>query len=218
MEFVKIFAMHLQKIKVKVPKDIKNKIEEEKNISLDVGCGAYKRKGSVGMDIRPLPGVDIVHDLNKYPWPIPDDVCGLITASHVLEHIPKWGASPQIHDLAKLLVSKGVLSQKDVDNTVGETQIFSYLMRYMDECWRIMRVGGQLAMVFPYAGSIGFHQDPTHAAPINENTLAYFDPEHDSHLWTIYKPKPWKIELSTYQVNGNMEVILSKRELTPEYE
>lgn len=40
---------------------------------LDVGCGAAKRAAAIGIDIRPLPGVDVVHDLNSYPWPFSDN-------------------------------------------------------------------------------------------------------------------------------------------------
>ncbi|MBI4971062.1 MAG: methyltransferase domain-containing protein [Candidatus Omnitrophica bacterium] len=39
---------------------------------LDVGCGAAKREGTIGIDMMAKPGVDIVHDLNVYPWPIQD--------------------------------------------------------------------------------------------------------------------------------------------------
>lgn len=210
--------MQLQKTKQRIPKDILKKIEDSKFVSLDVGCGAYKRKGAIGMDVRPLDGVDLVHDFTQFPWPIPDDVCRLVTANHVIEHVPKWGCPPQVHALTKLLVDKKVITQAEADSNIGETQIFSYLMRFLDECWRVSKVGGQLAMVFPYAGSIGFYQDPTHSSPITESTIFYFDPEHSSNLWYIYKPKPWKIEVNAYQVNGNMEVILSKRPWTKEYE
>ncbi len=210
--------MQLQKVKQKISKDIQKKVKGHKFISLDVGCGAFKRHGALGMDIRPLEGVDIVHDFSQFPWPIPDDVCMLVTANHVLEHVPKWGAPPQIHALTQLLIKKGVITQKEVDQNIGETQIFSYLMRFMDEAWRVSQVGGQIAMVLPYAGSIGFNQDPTHSSPISEATFFYFDPTHTSNLWYIYKPKPWKIEVNTYQVNGNLEVILSKLPWTKDYD
>lgn len=210
--------MQFQKIKPRISKEVKDKIEKMKFVSLDIGCGASKKAGSLGMDVRPLPNVDIVHDFNKYPWPIPDEVSKLISATHVLEHVPKTGAPPQLHALTQLLIAKGVLTQKEADLAIGETQIFSYLMRFMDECWRVSKDGGQIAMVLPYAGSTGFYQDPTHAAPITEATWFYFDPEHYTNLWYIYKPKPWKIELNTYQINGNLEVIMSKRPWTPAYE
>jgi len=40
-------------------------------MKLDIGCGWSKRAGFVGMDKRNLPGVDIIHDLEIFPYPIP---------------------------------------------------------------------------------------------------------------------------------------------------
>jgi ubiquinone/menaquinone biosynthesis C-methylase UbiE len=45
---------------------------EEKKI-LDVGCGMAKHTGSIGIDWIKGPNVDIVHDLNIFPWPIEDN-------------------------------------------------------------------------------------------------------------------------------------------------
>jgi len=60
-------------------------------IRLDIGCGLTKQKGFVGLDICKAPGVDIVCDIQKFPWPIPDNVCFQILMSHVFEHIePKY--------------------------------------------------------------------------------------------------------------------------------
>jgi len=206
------------KIKRRVPKSVASVIDAQKGISLDLGCGQFKRKGAIGMDIRPMQGVDIVHDLLSFPWPIPDEVCNLITASHLVEHLPKHGSMPQIHALTELLISKGVITRKEVNEKIGETAIFSYLARFMDECWRVTKVGGQAAFALPYATSSGFHQDPTHSSPINEATWAYFDPTHQSGLCSIYRFKPWRIEMCTFQVNGFMEVILEKLPWLPEYE
>ena len=55
--------------------------------NLDIGCGGQKINGFVGIDIRNLPGVDIVYDLNLTPWPIQDESVDLIVASHVIEHV-----------------------------------------------------------------------------------------------------------------------------------
>lgn len=62
-------------------------IAEHSGIHLDIGCGANKQPGFVGMDIRDLPGVDIVWNWNWYPWPLPDESCMLVMASHVVEHV-----------------------------------------------------------------------------------------------------------------------------------
>lgn len=56
-------------------------------ILLDIGCGDSKPEGYTGMDKRALPGVDIVHDWNAYPWPLDGGACARVRASHVVEHV-----------------------------------------------------------------------------------------------------------------------------------
>ena len=63
-------------------------ISNKRGIMLDIACGANIQKGFVGIDIRPLDGVDIVHDLNTYPWPLPDESVLTAVCSHYIEHIP----------------------------------------------------------------------------------------------------------------------------------
>ena len=127
------------------------------------------------MDIRPLKGVDIVHDLEVVPYPLPDESCLLIMGSHIIEHI-----SPKA------------------------------FLAVMDELWRILKPGQQLALSMPYAGSPGYWQDPTHVNGCNQATWQYFDPRYP--LYDIYKPKPWFIEkgFPVWQVTGNMEVLMKK--------
>jgi hypothetical protein len=62
-------------------------IRENAGIFLDIGCGANRQDGWVGMDIRPLPGVDIVHDVESFPWPLPDGCVKTAMASHLVEHL-----------------------------------------------------------------------------------------------------------------------------------
>ena len=149
----------------------------KKGIMLDIGCGANKQEGFVGMDARKLDGVDIVHNLEDFPWPLDDDSCLTITGSHIVEHIKPWE-----------------------------------MLAFMNEIWRVMKVGGQLAFSLPYGWSYGYIQDPTHCNPCNEATWQYFDPDYP--LWKIYFPKPWHITkgFPVWQVNGNMEVVMIKRE------
>lgn len=72
-------------------KDYKRLFEKAKSIRLDIGCGPFKQKGYVGMDIVPGEAVDIVHDVQEFPWPIPNNICSTILMSHVFEHIePKY--------------------------------------------------------------------------------------------------------------------------------
>lgn len=54
---------------------------------LDVGCGGSKEPGAVGVDRLALPGVDIVHDLDVFPYPFDDDSFDRIEMKHVIEHL-----------------------------------------------------------------------------------------------------------------------------------
>ena len=53
---------------------------------LNFGCGRDIRAGYVNMDIVPLPGVDVIHDFEAFPYPFDDDRFEEIYCVHVLEH------------------------------------------------------------------------------------------------------------------------------------
>ncbi len=65
--------------------------ERAKGVRLDVGCGIFKQKGFIGLDMMAHENVDIVHDIQEFPWPVPDDICSQVLMSHIWEHIePKY--------------------------------------------------------------------------------------------------------------------------------
>lgn len=207
-------------MKKKVEKKDSIQVLLQKNnlgIKLDIGCGANKQDGFVGMDVRDLPGVDIVQNLEQFPWLLPDESVSFAVASHVLEHINPSNTDPRLVGLFNLLVKKGLISKKEIEENIGETEIFGTFIRFMNEVWRVLKPKGQFAFVVPYAGSVGYWQDPTHINPITEATLAYFDPLDKSGLWNIYKPFPWRIANSSFSMNGNLEVVLEKRIVDKSY-
>ena len=61
--------------------------KHKQGIKLDVGCGGNKQKGFVGLDLRAVAGVDIVHDAEETPYPLPAESCCTVLASHLVEHI-----------------------------------------------------------------------------------------------------------------------------------
>lgn len=150
-------------------------LDRHKGIRLDIGCGANKQPNFLGMDKRKLKGVDIIHDLEVFPYPLPNDICLTIIGSHIIEHIKPW-----------------------------------LMLDFMNELWRVAKVGCQLMLSMPYGVSHGFVQDPTHCNPCNETTFQYFCPDYP--LYQIYQPKPWKILPPTpvWQANGNLEILMEK--------
>lgn len=53
---------------------------------LDVGCGTCKFDGATGVDCIELPGVDIVTDLNTFPWPFEDNSFDRVIFKHSISH------------------------------------------------------------------------------------------------------------------------------------
>jgi len=67
-----------------------------KLVGIDLGCGQFKQEPIygmpfIGMDLVRHKCVDIIHDLQKFPWPVPSNSIQIVKASHVWEHIePKY--------------------------------------------------------------------------------------------------------------------------------
>ena len=80
-------------MKPKITKKIQTLFKSRSGVNLDIGCGSNVQKDGgnwLGMDIRKLPGVDIVHNAEEFPWPLPNASCNKLLASHLLEHIKPW--------------------------------------------------------------------------------------------------------------------------------
>lgn len=54
---------------------------------LDLGCGGKKFPGAVGIDFMPAPGVDVIWDLNCYPWPFADNTFDRVISRHSIMHL-----------------------------------------------------------------------------------------------------------------------------------
>jgi predicted SAM-dependent methyltransferase len=137
----------------------------------------------VGIDVQRLPGVDVLHDLNVHPWPVEEGSCEEIRAWHIVEHIPAC--------------------------CVTENGTRRPFLEFMDECWRVLKVGGRLDVETPYGSSDGFVHDPTHCNQVDEVTFEHFDP--DFRRYVTYSPRPWKIVSLWWTRDGNVNCVLEKR-------
>jgi SAM-dependent methyltransferase len=166
---------------------VKNLLKTKTHINVNLGAADAPMVGFINVDMQDLPGVDVVCDLEKFPWPFPSESVDLIIASQLVEHINPHG---------------GVF------------------ISFMDEAHRILKPKGQFMIATPYAGSIGYWQDPTHCNGCNELTFCYFDPLDATTggiLYQNYHPKPWHILENSWYSNGNLECLLEKRPDDPVY-
>ena len=158
-------------------------IKENSGIRLDIGCGENKQEGFVGMDMRKVEGVDIVHDVTKYPWPLPDESVLMALASHLVEHInpADFGFIKFMDEAWRVMKPHGeFMIATPYAGSPGYWQDPTHVNPCNEATWHYF--------------------DPL---ADNDGQL--------SKLWTIYQPKPWKIKLNAYHKNGNMEILLAKR-------
>jgi predicted SAM-dependent methyltransferase len=104
-------------------------------------------------------------------------------------------ASPDIHaDLEKFPWS---FAESD---TVDEMRCSHYIehtkdiIRFMEECWRILKVGAIFKIVAPYYTSMRAWQDPTHRQAICEATFLYYN-----QRWIIEN------KLEHYNIKANFD-------------
>ncbi len=57
------------------------------SVVLDLGCGSNKLKGSVGLDVHPAPGVDVICDLNAPIWPVRGSSVDAVWSNQLVEHV-----------------------------------------------------------------------------------------------------------------------------------
>jgi SAM-dependent methyltransferase len=85
--------------------------EHADSVKLDLGCGTKKREGFRGVDRRVFPGVDVVHDLRKMPWPFEDNSVHEVHCSHFFEHLHCNEDKPErvqfCNELYRILVPGG---------------------------------------------------------------------------------------------------------------
>jgi len=144
--------------------NIQKILEEYKSkynrLELDLACGSSKKEDSIGVDISDEIGVDIIWDLNQYPWPFEDNSIDSIHCSHYVEHIP--------HNI------------NNGDKRDG-------LIQFMNELYRILKPEGKVTIIAPYYTSIRAYGDPTHQRFICDWTFLYYNKEwRDSNKLSHY--------------------------------
>ena len=65
---------------------------------LNLGSGRDRMEDAVNLDVTPDTSPDVVHDLNRRPWPFPDNRFRIVHAKDVIEHLDDVAATmAEIH-------------------------------------------------------------------------------------------------------------------------
>jgi len=158
-------------------------LAKNQGIQLDIGCGANKQPDFVGIDVRPLDGVDIVQDLQIQPWPLPGASVIRAVSHHLVEHInpANFGFINFMDEVWRIMKPQG---QFAISCPHGSSQ------GYIQDPTHINPINETTWAYF----------DPE-------------EPRGGGILYNIYHPKPWKIAFLEWSPTANIEVLLVKREL-----
>jgi SAM-dependent methyltransferase len=94
---------------------VKRKLKAASGFRLDVGCGGNKQLGWIGMDKRQVKGadgkdvVDVLHDIEVFPWPFDDESVLDILCSHIIEHIKPWLMIDLMNEMWRVMKPGGQL-------------------------------------------------------------------------------------------------------------
>jgi SAM-dependent methyltransferase len=76
-------------------------------MKLNLGAGGDIREGYINHDMFSLSGIDIVHDINLYPWPWADNSFEEVIAYDLLEHLDNFMEA--IEEIHRILLPGGIL-------------------------------------------------------------------------------------------------------------
>jgi len=74
---------------------------------LNLGCGRLIKPGWTNLDAAALPGVDVVHDIEQFPWPFQDASFDHVEAEQLLEHV---NYIPVVREVHRILRPGGTFS------------------------------------------------------------------------------------------------------------
>jgi len=89
---------------------------------LDIGCGRNKFPGAEGIDFAANSVADVRHDLNVFPYPLPDSRYEVILLRNVIEHL---------QDVVRLMEEVHRVGKSGAD-VIITTPHFSSLYSYQD--------------------------------------------------------------------------------------
>lgn len=130
----------------------------------------------VNVDSAPIEGIDQVVDLFSYPWPFATGSVEEIMCSHLIEHIPHEARLNEIPVIDLLLKHEMPVG----DPLLKRAAALDGWYAFFYEVWRVLKPGGLVHIIAPYAWSLGAITDPTHTRYLVPSCFSYFIPNPDA--------------------------------------
>lgn len=150
---------------------------------INIGCGRDYREGWINIDISREVKADAYCDIRT--WELQRNTDGNYDARIKDEE-------------ADVVYISGVLEQ------IGENE---HLIHAINECWRVLKPGGQIVIVVPNAKHAIAHRDPMDIRKFTPATFNYFVDGFQEYrdYGSVYGFKPWK----TLDIQENERHILT---------
>jgi len=144
------------------------RVEEQKPLKLDLGCGKNKKEGFLGVDIRGFDGVDVVFDLSQ-KWPWEEGSVEEVNCSHFVEHLI---APERIHFANELhrVLAKGAKATLIVpswsscraygDLTHQWPPVSEFWFNYLNKAWREANAPHNDAYTCDFDFTVGYGMHP----------------------------------------------------------
>lgn len=153
----------------------------DNSLKISLGAGTEIEDGFINVDIVALEGIDVVHNLMQFPYPFKDNSAEFIRAKDLIEHL--------------------ATHLPDGRNT---------LIAFIEECHRILQVGGTLWIQTPSWDADFLWIDPTHVRGYDIRSFDFFDPDTDFGRSTgFYSDCKFTVKADRLE-NGNLQFELVK--------
>lgn len=107
-------------------------------LKINLGCGNYIKEGYINIDIRQLPGVNVVADIFNLPFR--DKSIGEIIAMDIYEHIS--------HQKSQELLKHWVSKLKDKGLLFIQTPSINRIVEYFSSCKSLDMIEKMIALIF----------------------------------------------------------------------
>lgn len=149
-------------------------------MKLNLGSGNDPKDGYINCDFLDLPTVDKVLNCVDFPYPFEDNSAEKIMAVDLIEHLPNFTKDDR-----------------------------PMIIAFIEECYRILKPGGELYIQTPGYNAEFLWQDPTHVRGFHIKTFDLFDPETEFGKTTgFYSEAKFKVraeELENHNLRFWME-------------